>query len=152
MATWGPFMYNSYITSVERWTAFLLLYVYFFLLIRYSTWGNERNVSLQNEMNNTNLTSSSKFTKLKPTEKLCVSHIFSKMERVKTLYDLCLSNMNSSLLPRATPASSPTWTGQKTASTLSPTQETTRSSTVSLYIYRWCSQSNILTCCTAHRA
>ena len=32
--------------------------------------------------------------------------------------------------PRATPASSPTWTGPRTASTSSPTQETTRSSSV----------------------
>ena len=38
--------------------------------------------------------------------------------------------INSSLVHRATPASSPIWTGPETVSTSSPTQETTRSSSV----------------------
>lgn len=40
--------------------------------------------------------------------------------------------MNSSLVHRVTPASSPIWTGPETVSTSSPTQETTRSSSVGL--------------------
>lgn len=60
----------------------------------------------------------------------------SSFNKTKTFYSKCcvwnetLILFVVSFFFRVTPASSPIWTGQQTASTSSPTQETTRSSSV----------------------
>lgn len=80
---------------------------------------------------------------------------------MKSSYSVWWLNINSSLFLRATPASSPIWTGRKTASTSSPTQETMRSSSVgrlSCLVSRALVarvtrvvKVAFLTCCTHHR-